>query len=138
MNPWGYIAAAVIAALVVLYTNRHDPHETLKTFVEIHKELPDEMPQKAELLEVIGAELDRLTKPPLSRREIAFDAVKLARELLWVSPSSDTEEYTELGRELRQSRMYRTLKDVSWALTLAMLIAGSGLAFWAIVSAFTK
>ncbi|OZD04460.1 hypothetical protein CH275_14720 [Rhodococcus sp. 06-235-1A] len=62
MNPWGYVLAAVIGALVVLYTNRSKPHETLKTMVEIHKDMPTS-PEKERLALVIQAEVDRLTRP---------------------------------------------------------------------------
>ncbi|WP_430332743.1 hypothetical protein [Rhodococcus sp. ACT016] len=61
MTPAGYVLAAFIAGGFLLYNNRRDPFEALKTLVDIHKDLPDELPQKALLRVTIATEIERLT-----------------------------------------------------------------------------
>ncbi|GAC66579.1 hypothetical protein [Gordonia soli] len=66
-NPWvtagGYILAAIVAAVAVIWNNRQRPHDALKTYVEIWKDLPDDSEVRTELWIQIEIRLRQLTTP---------------------------------------------------------------------------
>lgn len=68
--PIAYILAATVAGLFALLVNRKHPYEGLKTLVEIHKDLPDDMAVKGELRGQIDEEITRLTAKKGDKRSI--------------------------------------------------------------------
>lgn len=127
MNPWGYVAAAVIGALVVLYTNRTKRHDTLKTLVEIHKDMPPGNERRA-LAAVIRAEVDRLTQPtPPSwwsperwhRRDVATSSED--RQVTSADEVVSAIERSVLSNELRSERQRLLILPVATSAVAVLL-----------------
>ncbi|MDJ0426007.1 hypothetical protein QNA19_08765 [Rhodococcus fascians] len=136
MNPWGYVVAAVIGGLVVLYTNRTRQHDTLKTLVEIHKDMPASEERRA-LATVIRSEVRRLTEPKVARWWQRAGRWALGRsgpkvELPEVATADDVVEAIEradslLSLELRRSGQIASL--ARW-LSLSAVLMGLILTFF--------
>ena len=84
MDKWitagGYILAAAIAGAFVLWNNRQQPHEVLKTMVEIHEKLP-ESAEKDAILAAINTRIGDITSPRSPRRSKDRPTSSLDREL---------------------------------------------------------
>ncbi|UVF60383.1 hypothetical protein SEA_MEYRAN_31 [Gordonia phage Meyran] len=61
LTPLGYVAAAMIAGVFLVWNNRPRHHEVLKAYAEIMKELPADSPARAQLQHQIESQVARIT-----------------------------------------------------------------------------